>query len=201
MTGGLGPESSVLLRRVREAPADDTAWGDFVRRYGPLIYRWCRQWHLPDADAEDVTQNVLTRLYRHLPTFVRDRTKSFRAWLKTVTHHAWRDYIDSRHRPGQGTGGSDVLQALDNLPARDDLVRRLEEEYDLELLADATREVQARVEGHTWEAYRLLTQEGLSTDAAAERLQMQPSMVLAAKSRVIKLLRETIRRLDGPSES
>src|SRR5262245_36301850 len=176
-----GGQTSVLLRRLREAPADDIAWTDFVRRYGPCIYRWCRQWRLGDADALDVTQNVLAKLFVRLPTFTHDRTRSFRAWLKTVTDHAWRDYLDGRGRPGQGSGDSEVLDALSSLPARDDLVRRLEREYDLELLTEAVRRVQARVEPHTWQAYHLVTHEGLSTAEVAERLRMQPPMVLVAK--------------------
>jgi RNA polymerase sigma-70 factor (ECF subfamily) len=193
-----GSETSVLLRRLQEAPADAGVWSDFVRRYGPCIYRWSRGWGLADADAQDVTQNVLTKLYVRLPSFVYDRTRSFRGWLKTLTHHAWRDYLDSRGRPGQGSGGDAVAEALNSLPARDDLARRLEEEYDLELLAAATRAVQERVAAHTWEAYRLLTEEGLSAAAVGAKLDMQPSMALAAKSRVLKALREEIRRLDEP---
>jgi RNA polymerase sigma-70 factor (ECF subfamily) len=196
-----GSETSMLLRRLREAPGDSGVWSDFVRRYGPSIYRWSRGWGLADADAQDVTQNVLAKLYVRLPSFVYDRTRSFRAWLKTLTHHAWRDYLDSRSRPGQGSGGDTVAEALNSLPARDDLARRLEEEYDLELLAEATRAVRGRVAAHTWEAYRLLTEEGLSTDETAARLGVQPSMVLVAKSRVLKWLREEIRCLDEHVEA
>ena len=43
--------------------------------------------------GEDVTQNVLFRLTTRLPNFKYDRTKSFRGWLKTLTHHAWHDFI------------------------------------------------------------------------------------------------------------
>jgi RNA polymerase sigma-70 factor (ECF subfamily) len=192
--------SVTLLGRLSQNPADAAAWSDFVRRYGPRLYRWCRQWHLADADAQDVTQNVLLKLFARLPTFTYDPKGSFRAWLKTLTHYACRDYLDSLRPPGQGSGDSVVYQTLDNLAARDDLVRHLGEEFDLELLAEATARVRARVAAHTSEAYRLLTQEGLATPAVAERVGMQPAMVLVAKSKVIKLLREEIHRLEGPGD-
>jgi DNA-directed RNA polymerase specialized sigma24 family protein len=35
---------------------DQAGWDAFVERYGRHIYRWCRQWKLRDADAEDVTR-------------------------------------------------------------------------------------------------------------------------------------------------
>jgi DNA-directed RNA polymerase specialized sigma24 family protein len=51
--------------RVR-SPLDQAAWNEFVERYGRRIYGWCRQWGLQEADAEDVTQDVLLRLARKM---------------------------------------------------------------------------------------------------------------------------------------
>src|SRR5262245_5428098 len=65
--------STTLLRRLRLTPADETAWAAFVGRYGGLIYRWCREWGLQPADAEDVTQNVLVELSKQMRSFVYDR--------------------------------------------------------------------------------------------------------------------------------
>ena len=48
-----------LLARLRQDPTDQAAWDRFVEQYGRHIYRWCRQWKLQDADAEDVTQDIL----------------------------------------------------------------------------------------------------------------------------------------------
>lgn len=53
-----------------------------------MVYRWCRRWHLQDADAEDVTQAVLAKLTGKMGSFEYDPARSFRAWLKTVAHHA-----------------------------------------------------------------------------------------------------------------
>ena len=92
-----------LLSRLRQVPTDESAWEEFVERYGRHIYRWCRQWKLQDADAEDVTQDLLLRLARKLPDFAYDPSRSFRGWLKTVAHHVWRDFVDGRHpRPAAG---------------------------------------------------------------------------------------------------
>ena len=84
-----------LLARLRQDPTDQTAWDVFVERYGRHIYRWCRQWRLQDADAEDVTQNILMRLTQKMRAFAYDPSRSFRGWLKTVAHHAWRCRIRS----------------------------------------------------------------------------------------------------------
>ena len=53
---------------------------------------------LQDADAEDVAQEILLKLARKLRDFAYDPKSSFRGWLKTVAHHAWRDFVDGRSR-------------------------------------------------------------------------------------------------------
>jgi RNA polymerase sigma-70 factor (ECF subfamily) len=171
-----------------------------VARYGPKIYDWCRRWDLPDADAEDVTQNVLLRLARKMETFVYDPARSFRAWLKTLTHHAWRDYVADREQAGRGSADSSVDELLNRVEARDDLMTRLNAEFDHELLDEAMARVRLRVEARTWEAFRLTALEGLSGTAAAEQLGIPVMTVFKYKNRVQKMIQEVVRRLDGPAE-
>ena len=87
--------------------------------------------------------------------------------------------------------------SLSTLPARDDLEARLQDAFDLELLALATERVRARVAENTWEAFRLTAMEGLSAAEAAGRLNMQVASVFKAKSNVQKMLQDTVRELDG----
>jgi RNA polymerase sigma factor (sigma-70 family) len=188
--------SPTLLGRLRQDPADPAAWSTFVLRYGPRVHAWCLHWRLQEADAQDVTQNVLVKLVARMRTFSYDRSGSFRGWLKTVTYHAWRDYLHGQQRAGQGSGDSAVLGALHALEAGDDLARHLEKEFDLELLEEATARVRLRVKAHTWEAYRLLTEESLSVPEVAGRLGMQVAMVFVARSKVKRMLREQVRQLE-----
>jgi RNA polymerase sigma-70 factor (ECF subfamily) len=185
-----------LLMRLTHDPQDQAAWRDFVKRYGRQLYLWCRRWQLQEADAEDVTQNVLVILAERLRTFHYDPAGSFRAWLKTVAHHAWGRYVAGRQRPGQGSGDSAVLAALDSLAARDDLAARLEEEFDRELLELAMLRVAQRVEPHTLKAFQLLAIDGLSGAEAAARLGVQVGMVYVARGRVQKMLQEEIALLE-----
>jgi len=41
----------------------------FVEHYGSKIYEWCRRWNLQEADAQDVTQNVLLKLAEKMRDF------------------------------------------------------------------------------------------------------------------------------------
>jgi RNA polymerase sigma-70 factor (ECF subfamily) len=190
--------SASLLARIRQDATDQVAWSEFVRRYGQQIYRWCRKWRLQEPDAEDVTQTVLVKLAEKMRTFSYDPSRSFRAYLKTLTHYAWCDFLEARKRPGAGSGDSAVLQALQTVEARDDLVQHLNAEFDHELLDEAMTRVQQRVETHTWEAFRLTALERLSGSAVAEQLNMKVATVFKAKSKVQKLLQEEIGKLEEP---
>jgi RNA polymerase sigma factor (sigma-70 family) len=190
--------SITLLSRLRQAPADQAAWEEFVERYSPRIYGWCRRWDLQEADAQDVTQDVLLRLADKMRTLAYDPSRSFRGWLKTLAHHAWYDFVKKREQAGAGSGDSAVLQKLEALEARADLLQRLDEQFDRELLDEAEARVRLRVSPHIWEAFRLLAMEGCSGARAAEQLHMKVSAVFVARSKVQRMLREEVRKLEGP---
>ena len=177
-----GATSPTLLSRLRHSPSDQAAWDEFVERYSPRIYGWCRRWNLQEADAQDVTQDVLLRLADKMRTFVYDPSGSFRGWLKTLAHHAWHDFVKKRERAGPGSGDSSILDKLDAVEARADLLLRLDEEFDRELLDEAQARVRQRVKPHIWEAFRLLALEGCSGAQAAARLQIKVSAVFVARS-------------------
>src|ERR1700730_5007753 len=142
-----------LLGRLRREPDNQAAWGEFVEHYGSKIYGWCRKWNLQEADAQDVTQNVLLKLAQKLRAFSYDPSRSFRSWLKTLTHHAWSDFLESQQRPGLGSGDSRVAGLLQSVQARDDLVQHLEAAFDREILEEAMGRVRLRVAPQTWSAF------------------------------------------------
>jgi RNA polymerase sigma factor (sigma-70 family) len=185
-----------LLMRLHQAPADQAAWGEFVAQYGPRIHGWCRQWGLQDADTQDVCQTVLMKLLRAMQTFHYDPSQSFRAWLKTVTHHAWQDLVRGRSR--QAHGGAPATDGpLQSLAARDDLAARLEAAYEQELLQQALARVRARVNRETWDAFRLTVYDGRTGAETAAELGMPVTSVYKAKSNVQKLLEAEVRYLEG----
>ncbi len=189
--------SPTLLGRLRRSPNDESAWRDFVGRYKKLILRWCGQWGLQSADAEDLTQNVLLQLSRQMDRFEYDPMKRFRSWLKTVSYRAWCDFLEQRRRQEDAASGdSQVMELLNSQEAYDDLLKKLEDEWQLELLEEAMRLVQQRAQPQTWEVFRLLTQEKLSGAEVAQKLDMKVGAVWVARSRVQKMIQEEIRALE-----
>ena len=189
--------SATLLARLRQVPADQAAWVQFTECYGRKVYAWCRRWNLQEAEAEDVTQDVLLRLAEKMQTFVYDPAKSFRAWLKTVARHAWSDHWSGR-KAVVAAGGSQALELLQTVEAREDLVRRLEEEFDRELLDEAVARVRLRVRPHTWEAFERTALQGQSGAEAGQALGMKVATVFVARSKVQKMIQEEMQKLEDP---
>ncbi|MBX7103662.1 MAG: sigma-70 family RNA polymerase sigma factor [Gemmataceae bacterium] len=185
-----------LLFRLQQAPADQTAWDQFVSRYGPQVRAWCLRWGLQEADADDVVQTVLTQLSQKLGEFQYDPARRFRGWLKTLTQHAWSDFHRVRARQAVGSGDSAAIDALAQVEARDDLAERLQATFDHEILEQAYREVQGRVEERTWQAFLCTAVQGISGADTAKRLGMSVGAVFVAKSSVLAMLREIVKRCE-----
>ncbi len=190
--------SVTLLSRLRKQSADPAAWQEFVARYRPRIYSFCLGYSLQPADAEDVTQTVLLKLVVKLRDFRYDPGQSFRAWLKTVTRNVLSDFLAEQQRV-QGSGDTEIRRLLENVEAREGLVRQLEAEFDQELLEEALRRVRPRVPAQQWDAFRMTALEGKSGAETATELGMLVATVYTAKSKVQKLVREELRQLEGLS--
>jgi RNA polymerase sigma-70 factor (ECF subfamily) len=192
-----GSATSVsLLVRLQQAPADQGAWTEFVRRYGTHIRGWCRNWGLQEADAEDVSQDVLMKLVRAIQAFRYDPAQRFRGWLKTVTHHAWQDLARGRRTIAAGASPA-AISLLQSAAARDDLAAGIEAAYEQELLDRAQKRVRPRVLPQTWDAFRLTALDGLGGAEVAARLGMPVTSVYKAKSNVQKLLEAEVLVLEG----
>ena len=193
--------SNSLLLRVRDV-GDEQAWSEFVERYAPKIFFWCRRFQLQDSDASDVTQEVLMKLVSAMQSFVYDPSRgSFRGWLKTITANTVRDLGRHWQRTGRAFGEVQLQQLA--VSVEDPVaLRALEEAIDgahrEQILKEAETRVELRVQPHTWKAYQLTAVHQQPAGQVARELKMRISEIYVAKSRIIKMLRETIAVLESP---
>jgi RNA polymerase sigma-70 factor (ECF subfamily) len=133
---------------------------------------------------------------RRLRSFRYDPALSFRRWLWTVARHAWVDFLSDR-RESDVLAHSAAEGQLENVAARDDLFSRLDSQFDRELVEEAKARVRLRVELRTWEAFQLTAIDLLSGAETAIRLGMSVAAVFKAKSKVLRMLRSELLRLEG----
>jgi RNA polymerase sigma factor (sigma-70 family) len=193
------PQTGTALLDLLHDPANPQSWREFVECYRPRIYAWCRHWRLQDADAQNVTQEVLTKLVSKLRGFDYDPSCGrFRGWLKTVTSHACRDYLDKQRHPGRrGSGDPAVMDLLAGLEARQGLSSTLDQEEARELLQQAQLRVRQCISERDWNIFQALAIEGRSGVEVAEEHGMKVAAVFMVRSRVQQKLRREAQRLEG----
>jgi RNA polymerase sigma-70 factor (ECF subfamily) len=185
------PETSCsLLERLRDG-GDDQAWRRLVDLYTPLIQGWLSRYAVPGADVDDLTQEVMTALVRELPEFRRQRTGSFRHWLKTITIHRLRGYWRGRNARPVATGDTNALRLLEQLedpasPLSDEWNR----EHDRHVAQRLLAMIEVEFEATTWQAFRRQVQDGVRAPAVAAELGITVNAALLAKSRVLRRLRQ-----------
>ena len=115
----------LLLRRMHQG--DEGAIEEFVRKYYPLMLRYCRL-HLWDAgEAEDVTQETFARFFRTLPQY--QHSGKAANYLYVIAGNLCRDSFKkarplalddvpqlAREETPALDRKLDVRRALDNLP-------------------------------------------------------------------------------------
>jgi RNA polymerase sigma-70 factor (ECF subfamily) len=177
-----------LLLRLRD-PQDAQAWRQFVDLYGGLIYRFVRKRGLQDADAADLTQEVLQAVARSVGRLDYDSAKgTFRAWLYTVTRRKLADFLERRGRQALGSGDSAVQGRLEQLPEAEGESEDWVQEYERQLFHWAAEQVRSAFTDKTWQAFWRTAVEGQSAQTVAEQLALTPGAVYVARSRVLARL-------------
>ena len=183
------PTNRSLLARLRKAN-DTEAWSLFVDLYTPLVYRFARRRGLQDADASDVTQKVISRVYHVLHKFDYDPERGrFRDWLGTITH---REVITHHRREarGQAAGAGRGDSAARRLPSgtEGDWL----EEFNDYVLRAALARIRERFDEATWKAFDLTWLGNVETGEAARQLGKTAAWVYKARFRVLRRLREEV---------
>lgn len=179
-----------LLEQIRHSGGDGS-WTRLIGVYGPMIRRWLGQAGIATADIDDITQEVLVVVLAKLPQFDRQRTGSFRNWLRKVTLYCLRDYRKAAHRRRLATGESQYEQMLVELADADSRLSRLwNAEHDRHLLRHLLDQVRGSFSATTIEAFQRLVLEEHSPDDVAAALGLTVNAVFIAKSRVLAKLRE-----------
>jgi RNA polymerase sigma factor (sigma-70 family) len=187
-----GATKPSLLLRIRDAD-DSASWSEFAEIYGPVIRSYCRRRGLQPTDADDVVQETLLQVARSIGTFDYDSSLGrFRDWLGTVVRNKITRFFESKSRQvatidndqsAQLEASSECAEWTASVHAR--------------ILEVALLRIRAGFESSTWDAFERLWCVGSPAPEVARTLGMAIDSVYAAKSRVLKRLREEILLLAG----
>jgi RNA polymerase sigma-70 factor (ECF subfamily) len=195
------PETRVsLIVRLKDRD-DQDAWGEFLEIYRPLVYRLAISKGLQDADAEDVVQQVFGSVARAVDRWQPDAQRAtFRTWLTTIARNAILNAL-TRRAPDRASGDTAERNALAEYADQTADSHVLLTESRREIFQWAARRVREEFESSTWDAFWLTAVEGLDVTEVAKAVDKKRGAIYAARSRVMKRLKQIVQQWDSDAPS
>lgn len=186
MTSSLNTRPSLLVR-IRKAE-DAEAWQTFVSIYAPVVFNYSRRRGLQDADATDLTQEVMKEVMKSIRSFDYQPEKGrFRDWFGTIVRRELIRFWERQKRAGR-IGSAETLA---DLPA-DQEHTAWNEEAHAQILRVALARIRPSFEAVTWQAFTQTWLENRPAAETADALGVPIETVYVAKSRVLKRLEEEV---------
>lgn len=195
----ISPETKPsLLVRIRDH-GDESSWSRFIEIYAPLVYSFLRGRGLQDADAADLTQDVMASVATAVKSFnYEPELGTFRGWLFTVVQNRLRNYWRRRSRRVEGTGDTQAHKDLLEHPdASNGDLDQWDREHERHVFRHAAEQVRSAVRDSTWQAFWMTAVEGQPANRTAEQLGLTVAAVHLAKGRVLARIKEHIYLLEG----
>jgi RNA polymerase sigma factor (sigma-70 family) len=187
-----------LLVRLRD-PRDEGAWRQFVDLYAPLVYGYLRKQGLQDADAADLSQDVLGAVAGAVSQLEYDPARgSFHSWLFTVVRRKLANWRAARAHRAHGSGDTAVHELLEQHVAPDRMEAEWEAEWRRGLVDWAGEQVRRRASETTWQAFWRTAVEGQPGKRVAADLGLSVAAVYQARSRVLAWMKELLRSAQEP---
>lgn len=175
-----------LLLRIRD-PKDGDSWTQFGEVYAPVIFRFLTRRGLQEADAGDVTQNVLLEVAKGIQKFeYKPEQGKFRNWLATISRRQLNRFWNKKSVPTIEPEEMGINQQSD---------AQWIDAWQSELLRSALQRVQKSVNETTWRAFEMTWIQNEPAAQASQSLEMPIDLVYSAKARVLKRVEEEVRML------
>lgn len=190
-----------LLLRLKD-PRDREAWDQFADLYRPVIYRLARGRGLQDADAQDLSQQVLMAVASAIPRWQPSSEQTrFRHWLRRVAKNATLNAL-SRRPKDIGGGGSDfhhlLREAADRDPATEEAI---DWESRREIYRRAVEQIRNELNESTWQIFARSTIDGESVRSVAKSMGKSIGAVYVARCRTMSRLRQVADRIQQELDS
>jgi len=171
----------------------DAGWRVLFERYAPAIFQVARFRGLDVHDAEDVVQQVMIAITRHIERYEPgERGRRFRTWVRTITERKIIDLARKRQR--------DAALSTDEIGEQPEIEQAWEEEWRLLDMMDCIEHVAQRISPKRMAAFRMYALEGRTAEEVAAALGMTAGHVYVTRCQVVEMIRTCMRGLDSSSE-
>ncbi|MCM8532175.1 MAG: RNA polymerase sigma factor [Lentisphaeraceae bacterium] len=183
-----GNTRETLILRVKDQ-YDEKAWQEFVEIYRRYTYVVIRRLGVDVDPAEELTQNILLKLWEKLPDYKYDpQIARFRTWLSRVIHNTVLNFRRQERR-------QPVLVELGDIhPINSDTEKMMEKEWETYLSNLAMERIENNFSGKAISVFNLSI-EGKSASEIAQELEIEENSVYRLKNRVKNQLIQEIKVL------
>jgi RNA polymerase sigma factor (sigma-70 family) len=196
---------TTLINRLQDWQ-DQASWQEFFDVYWKLIYFYAVKSGLTRTEAQDVVQETMFSVAKHMPNFKYDRRiGSFKTWLMNMTR--WRITDQFRKRPpvcksrSQSDDESNSANAdmLENLPdlAIPDMETLWDAEWKTTLLEAAMGKVKRSLAPEHFQVFDLYVNKEWAPDRIAKIFGIAVNQVYVRKNRVSKAIKEEVEKLQN----
>jgi RNA polymerase sigma factor (sigma-70 family) len=197
------PTRATLIQRLKNWQ-DQSSWQDFFDTYWKLIYGVALKGGLTAAEAQDVVQETMIAVAKHMPTFEYDPAiGSFKTWLLNMTRWRITDqlrkrgpaFAASQPTPGDtATSTRTVEKVVD--PASPDLDALWDAEWEKNLLDAALAKVKRRLDPQKYQIFDLYVNKEWPPEKVAATFGISVDQVYLAKHRTTEMIKEEVKKME-----
>jgi RNA polymerase sigma factor (sigma-70 family) len=201
--GELIPTRTTLIQRLKNWQ-DQSSWQDFFDTYWKLIYGVAVKSGLTKTEAEDVVQETMFSVAKHMPNFKYDRKLgSFKGWLLNMTRWRIIDQFRKREHSSEQHLISDDNEAMHHTEDKlvnhtnPDLEALWDAEWEKNLFDAAVVKVKRSLDPQKYQIFDFYANKQWTPEKVAKTFGISVAQVYLAKHRVIELIKEEVQRLEA----
>jgi RNA polymerase sigma-70 factor (ECF subfamily) len=191
------PTRETLLARLKDW-RDQASWQAFFDTYWGLIYGVATKGGLTTTEAEDVVQETMISVAKHMPDFKYARANgSFKTWLLNMTR--WRMADQFRKRNQHGSSVESLPDGEDGETGQLSALPELEQVWDREwednLLHIAVTAARRKLDPFQYQIFDCYANKRWPAEKVAKTCAVPVGQVYLAKHRVTEAIRQEVERL------
>jgi RNA polymerase sigma-70 factor (ECF subfamily) len=196
------PTRSSLLGRLKDWE-DHESWRVFFDTYWRLIYNFAIQRGLNHEESQEVVQETVVAVAKHISKFRYDREAcAFKTWLLSVTRSKIANQLERRARQpvtvNRGVDDSSGTDQIERLPKNEfsPWEQAWDAEWQRNLTDAAIRRAKRRVPIEQFQMFDLFVVKQWPARDVARTLKVTIGHVYVAKHRISKMVRKEIEALE-----
>ncbi|MAI20623.1 MAG: RNA polymerase subunit sigma-70 [Kiritimatiellaceae bacterium] len=192
------PTRVTLLQRLQSGK-DQSAWLEFESTYRAFIFSLILRMGIPQEDAEDISQTVLTKVWQKIEDFEYNRNRGkFHNWLAAMTRNTVKDFFRTKKNFITGRDAVEYQESYDTIEQQilPDIEKLAREEWVLHITNLAWNNIKNDLHENKRAVFKLVSSE-TPNPQIAQQIGISEASVRVYKAEVFQKMRAEIDRLNN----